>query len=68
MFWKKKPEVVGTSAMGQTRRFDGRPATSGLPPNNGLRQTGQTGPFRVKGGSVEPYSLLATRLSDRAGV
>jgi len=31
MFWKKKPEVVGTSAMGQTRKSGDAIATSDLP-------------------------------------
>jgi hypothetical protein len=40
------------SVEGHSRRFDPQPATSGLPPINGHRQTSRSDPFRAKTGLV----------------
>jgi hypothetical protein len=41
------------SLQGHSRRFDSRPVTSGLPPNNGHHQTGPVGPVGANNGLMQ---------------
>ena len=55
------------SEVGQSRRFDPLPVTSGLPPNIGHQQTGPIGPVRANkrhggGASQQYFDFLPTGL------
>jgi hypothetical protein len=71
-FWER-PRVKVPRATRQKRRFDLLPATSGLTPINGPRQTGPAGPVRAKTGLMKRsnsqlHSITwSTRASSIAG-
>jgi len=74
--WKRNKKNnewrAAMSELDQSRRFDRRPVTSGLPPINGHRETGPTGPVRamkrlMQRSKLHPYSITSSARARSVG-